>query len=292
MGAASRWWLARSLEALQASGVPLVLRCGKAGDVLRDVLWETGADAVYWNQTYEPWPRARDATLQKSLPSDVKVFQGSLLFQPDAILNQQGSFFRVFTPFWKRCLSAPEPSAPLPKPKVNYASSLPPGLNVQDLGLLSGPTPWWDKFESFWQPGEGGAVRALQVFLENALSTYKADRDFPGRAGTSRLSPTCTLGRSVRKPSGTRSRRLAQSLTHRGTTFCQSWGGESFQLTYCTISLSFPPMRFRKSFKRSPGARTQSCLRPGSMAKPASPLLMPGCVSFGGRGICIIACVC
>ena len=40
-----------------------------------------------------------------------------------------------------------------------------------------------------WTPGESGARTELKRFLETGIRTYATDRDFPARAGTSRLSP-------------------------------------------------------------------------------------------------------
>src|SRR5580658_7919107 len=61
-GAASRWWLHESLQALEASlrevGLRLILRVGPALDALYALLAETGASAVYWSRRYEPAAQA------------------------------------------------------------------------------------------------------------------------------------------------------------------------------------------------------------------------------------------
>ena len=49
IGAASRWWLHRSLEALRTK-VPLVLRRGAAHKVIAEVLKETGASALHFTR--------------------------------------------------------------------------------------------------------------------------------------------------------------------------------------------------------------------------------------------------
>ena len=53
-GGASRWWLHKSLEALNAK-LPLVLRRGRADQVLERVIAETGASAIYFTRDYAPW---------------------------------------------------------------------------------------------------------------------------------------------------------------------------------------------------------------------------------------------
>src|SRR5262249_7306394 len=57
-GAASRWWLHHSLQALDSAlrerGSRLILASGPASSVLLRVAAEIGASAVYWNRRYEP----------------------------------------------------------------------------------------------------------------------------------------------------------------------------------------------------------------------------------------------
>ena len=67
-GAAARWWLHHSLAALDRAlrerGSRLLLARGDAGAVLRALLAESGAEAVFWNRRYEPAAVARDARLK------------------------------------------------------------------------------------------------------------------------------------------------------------------------------------------------------------------------------------
>jgi deoxyribodipyrimidine photo-lyase len=67
------------------------------------------------------------------------------------------------------------------------------GEALEALGLL--PRPRWDRgFWGTWQPGEAGALEALEVFIDGALCGYRSDRDRPDRVGTSRLSPHLHFG--------------------------------------------------------------------------------------------------
>src|SRR5262245_2426386 len=56
-GGASRWWLHHSLAELDASlrdrGSRLTMARGEADRVLRDLVRETHAGAVFWNRRYE-----------------------------------------------------------------------------------------------------------------------------------------------------------------------------------------------------------------------------------------------
>jgi deoxyribodipyrimidine photo-lyase len=50
-------------------------------------------------------------------------------------------------------------------------------------------------FRRAWQPArDGDRHEAIDEFVENRLSRYADDRDFPGRDGTSRLSPLIASG--------------------------------------------------------------------------------------------------
>jgi deoxyribodipyrimidine photo-lyase len=197
-GAASKWWLARSLADLAAElerrGSRLILRRGPTEDALGRLIAETGATAVYWNRRYEPAAAARDSGLQSTLRVEAGSFNGSLLFEPETIRNRSGQPFRGFTAFWRPCrakpVTPPSPHAPrrLPSP-----ASWPWSLDLADLELEP-KVDWAAGLRDAWQPGESGAKRQLKRFLEEALSGYPVNRDRPDMAGTSRLSPHLHFG--------------------------------------------------------------------------------------------------
>ncbi len=56
------------------------------------------------------------------------------------------------------------------------------------------PRPWADGFSSECEPGEAGAQRRLERFLDGAVEGYAVRRDFPAEPGTSRLSPHLHFG--------------------------------------------------------------------------------------------------
>src|SRR5689334_12969571 len=64
IGSASQWWLHHSLQALQQQlqkrGTALLLDQGNTLDVLRQVIKESGATAIYWNRLYDPALIKRD----------------------------------------------------------------------------------------------------------------------------------------------------------------------------------------------------------------------------------------
>ena len=201
-GAASRWWLHHSLVALardlEARGSRLVLRAAPtAAAALDALLAETGARAVVWSRRYEPAVIARDAEIKRSLRAR-GVAAGSanaaLLHEPWTVLDEKKAPFRVFSPFWRRCLAAPEPAAPLPPPAhLPAPERWPDSLPLEALALR--PAIAWDGgLHAAWTPGEAGAQARLAAFLESAFSCYASERDHPDRPGTSRLSPHLHFG--------------------------------------------------------------------------------------------------
>ena len=200
-GAASRWWLRRSLAKLSADledrGSRLIVRRGPTARTLSHLVAESGATAVFWNRRYEPAAVARDGQLESVLRSKgllAESFNGSLLFEPWTILNQSGQPFRIFTAFWRACLAkqTPPPSRNAPK-RLPPPEAWPHSLDLSELGLEPAVELASGLGEA-WHPGEAGAARQLKRFLQEALTDYPVNRDIPGVTGTSRLSPHLHFG--------------------------------------------------------------------------------------------------
>ena len=200
-GAASRWWLHHSLKSLQktfkAKGSRLTLRTGPGEKVLRALIDETGADAVYWDRCYEPDAVERDKAVKTALRGDgveVKSFNLSLLFEPWEIQTKQGGPYKVFTPFWRTCTDRPEPDRPCDAPKtITKPKKWPKTLKLDELDLLP-KVDWAGGMRKAWTPGEDGAQEALTRFLDEAIRDYSEDRDRPDKQGTSRMSPHLHFG--------------------------------------------------------------------------------------------------
>lgn len=201
-GRASRWWLHHSLEALAADlenlGGNLVLRRGRAAQIIPELVAESGAGAVYCSRGYDPWDPALEQTLHRDLGERDVAFRrypGSLLFEPESIQTKAGEPYKVFTPFWKACLRAQDPPAPRqPGSAMRFHESPPEGLSLDELALAPRNPNWAASWTDLWQPGATGARAALRRFLHNTLGDYAEGRDFPHRDSTSRLSPHLHFG--------------------------------------------------------------------------------------------------
>jgi deoxyribodipyrimidine photo-lyase len=201
-GAAARWWLHGALAALgdelQARGTALVLRRGAAAAVIDELLASTGADAVYWNRRYEPWAMRRAEGIKGTLRQrgiEARSFNAGLLSEPGRVLTQKGEPFRVFTPFWRALRAQGEwaPHAPAPARLV----AAPRGVAsdaLDDWHLRPSQPDWANGLREHWQPGAAGAQARLDAFVAGPISAYTGQRNLPGTAGTSRLSPHLHAG--------------------------------------------------------------------------------------------------
>jgi len=203
MGSASRWWLHHSLAALNLAldGKLLFFR-GDAATILANLVTQIEAGGVYWNRCYEPWRITRDTALKKRLGDlgvTVESHNGSLLWEPWDIAKQDGTPYRVFTPFYRRgCLSATPPRQPLGPPASldlwqADGKALTGASDLGGLGLLP-RHQWQDNIARHWTPGETSAQARLDDFVQNGLAGYKEGRNFPAKQNVSRLSPHLHFG--------------------------------------------------------------------------------------------------
>ena len=199
MGAASKWWLHQSLTKLNESldGKLLVYQ-GNPHEILNKLIEEQEVSYVTWNRCYEPWRIDRDKEIKRNFEDKnvaVESFSASLLWEPWTISKDDGTPYRVFTPFYKKgCLNSEEPRLPAGKVDLSnlYSEDLSSG-SITDLNLL--PTiKWYKSFEDEWNPGEIGAEQNLNSFLDSGLLNYKEGRNFPSQEFVSRLSPHLHFG--------------------------------------------------------------------------------------------------
>ncbi len=201
-GGAARWWLHHSLAALgrdlAARGAPLVLRSGPAGAVLDRLIEETGATAVHWNRCYEPASIARDRAIKAGLEARgvaVRSFNSALLFEPWTVATKAGGPYRVFSQYWRTCLSLPDPAQPTPAPAaLTFPPRAPQSEALAAWRLLPTKPDWAGGLRATWTPGEAGARERLDRFTAATVHAYKQERDRPDRAATSLLSPHLHFG--------------------------------------------------------------------------------------------------
>jgi deoxyribodipyrimidine photo-lyase len=200
-GAASRFRLGLSVAALADDlahlGSQLVLRKGDALTVLRDLIAQTGAGAVYWSRLYDPVNKNRDTKVKAALKTDgiaAQSFAGHLLFEPWTVETKTGGFYKVFTPMWKM-VRGRDLSSPLPRPAALTAPKTWPASDcLDDWQLGADMRRGAAILKPFCHVGEAKAAERLDRFIADRVSNYQMNRDLPAVDGTSRLSENLTYG--------------------------------------------------------------------------------------------------
>lgn len=191
MGGAARVWLHHSLIKLNESlnGQLLILK-GKADNIVPALCQNHTIKSVHWNRCYEPWRMTRDKKIKSDLKDKgikVETECASLIWEPWTILKDDGTPYKVFTPFYRKgCLPKGDIRLPLPAPQniPLYQHN----KKSDNLNLIPA-LPWAQSIISDWVIGEVGAYNQLQKFLETGLADYKNGRDVPSKRAVSRLSP-------------------------------------------------------------------------------------------------------
>jgi deoxyribodipyrimidine photo-lyase len=194
----------RELDArLRAMGGYLIVRHGRATQVIPALAAELDAESVFANRDYEPQAIARDRAVQDALRAagrSLQTFKDQVIFEQDEVLTLAGGPYAVFTPYknaWLKRL-AREPEALRPYETAPHAAALAPAPpdhalpSLADLGFVPNAAP-------IAHPGMTGAEHLLAQF-ERRLARYDHDRDYPALDATSRLSVHLRFGTlSVRR---------------------------------------------------------------------------------------------
>ncbi len=200
VGEAQKWWLHQSLtalrEALRAKKSDLIILKGDANKILLDLVEDHKIAAIFWSRRYDAKGMEYDAKVKENIQKiglRAESFPGLLLNEPWTIKNKTGEYFKVFTPFWKHCLTVINPHE-IEKLHLKPALSSVKSCNINELELLPHSPNWAKHFGEFWQPGEEGAHKLLHEFLEQKITKYASNRDVPSLNGTSKLSPHLHFG--------------------------------------------------------------------------------------------------
>ena len=119
---AQKWWLYKSLEefksVLNKYKINLQILAGDELEVLSKIKKKDNV-SVYWNKIYEPdviakGKKIRDIFLKNEV--EFKYFKGNILNEFQEVTKNDGTPFKVFSPFWR---SAEEKYLSLP-PSKNY----------------------------------------------------------------------------------------------------------------------------------------------------------------------------
>ena len=135
-------------------------------------------EAVYWNRSYTPFSRGRDAAVARGADRQIETFDGDVLHAPEEVMTGGGTPYRVFTPYHRKWSQTQVE----PWPQAGDAEVL--GSCAADLAMVDSP---------IMTGGEAGARERLERFLE-IVDDYETDRNRPDLDRTSHLSADLKFG--------------------------------------------------------------------------------------------------
>lgn len=286
IGGAAKWWLDKSLRALDgalhARGNRLVLRTGPARDVITKLVRETGARSIFWNRRYAEPERTADAGIKSALKEAgiaAQSFNGRLLMEPWQLKTGSGSYYRVFTPFWRALQANYTPPDALAQPKdIPYADADSEPLDSWELHP-SHPD-WSGGMTDAWVPGEAGAMARLAAFLDGPVNTYSDHRNRPDlEESTSRLSPYLRFGeigpaqvwRAVRTAIET-----GRAKERSATVFLSEIAWREFSYVLMHFNPALARENYNPAFDRMPWRRDPPALRAWQRGMTGYPMVDAG----------------
>ena len=193
---AQRWWLSKSLEIfkseLSAYKINLQILEGDELDIFSKIKKKDNV-SIYWNKIYEPdviakGKKIRDIFVKNEV--NFKYFKGNILNEFQEVTKNDGTPFKVFTPFWKNAelkfLNSPPSKDYAVKKKIKMSTFF---KNCIEPKNILPKKNWYKKFENYWKVSEKDSKKILNNLIEKKIKDYGTARDYPSIEGTSKLSP-------------------------------------------------------------------------------------------------------
>ncbi len=183
-------------------GSDILFLYGSPTDAFRDFVCKyKNVKRVFFNASERGYGLKRDREVYSILKSsgiEVHRIMDKHLCSADEVLNGEGKYYRVFTPYYNKWMKRPKA-----KPKRLIVSEL------KDVLKSGFPNENKNKFTSILDGrintfddicGEENAFNALRRFSEDMIDDYELARDIPSVYGTSRLSHYISSGElSIRR---------------------------------------------------------------------------------------------
>ncbi|NBX04343.1 MAG: deoxyribodipyrimidine photo-lyase, partial [Alphaproteobacteria bacterium] len=199
-------FIARALCAIDSElkkrGGGLLLLHGRAQDIIPKLAETLGAAHIIAAEDFEPKTILRDQEVNKKTGGKLTLVKDHLIFSPTEITKDDGSAYKVFTPYsrvWRAKLS-PASAAPYTihdagryadfasirqrAQAAGFAVLTPENLLAQ-IGYEEVALPDWPV---------DNARKRLADFVREKSRNYEHARDLPATHGTSRISPYLRFG--------------------------------------------------------------------------------------------------
>ncbi|MGB4191563.1 MAG: deoxyribodipyrimidine photo-lyase [Rickettsiales bacterium] len=183
---------------LRKENSELLVFYGKPEEIIPKIALSLNVKKIFAGQDYEPYGVKRD----KDISKHVKLILNNdhLLLTPDRILKEDGSNYRVFTPYFRKWLETINPldygayniKAPYNFANTNNLRTILANSGIIPIRLESSST------KSNFKPED--CNKRLNFFINSLLPDYNHQRDLLGCDGTSAISPYLRFGNlSVRQ---------------------------------------------------------------------------------------------
>ena len=193
---AQKWWLSKSLESfkkkLSKYKINLEILKGDELDIFSKIKKKDKV-SIYWNKIYEPdviskGKKIRDFFLKNEV--NFQYFKGNILNEYQEVTKNDGTPFKVFTPFWKNAEQKYLDSIPAKDLKIKKNNAFKSFFkkSIEPKNILPNKN-WYKKFEKYWEVSENKSKKILEDLLKNKIKDYGTNRDIPSIEGTSKLSP-------------------------------------------------------------------------------------------------------
>jgi deoxyribodipyrimidine photo-lyase len=182
-------FLGDALRALRddLDGRLLVVR-GQPAEQIPRIAEKIGASAVHVSQDFAPYGKRRDEKVRAALGSIPLVATGSpYLVSPGRVSKQDGSPYKVFTPFlrqWRETGWRAPANSDAKSARWIAPADVP--VRVCEIPDTGSPLDV--------AAGEAVALEQWQSFVDEGLKNYDVDRNRPDLTGTSRMSAHLKFG--------------------------------------------------------------------------------------------------
>ena len=279
---AQKWWVFKSLETLKKdlSDYKINLEIVK-GDELEIFSKFNKKDklSIYWNKIYEPdviakGKKIRDLFIKNEI--DYKYFKGNILNEFQDITKNDGTPFKVFTPFWRNAeqiyLNQPPSKNYIVKKKIKKSSYFKKCIEPKDI-LPS--KNWYKKFEKYWKVSENDSKKILKNLIENKIKDYGTARDIPSVDGTSKLSPYIKHGQIHVGSIWEKCNKIkSKGIGYR--KYINELGWREFSHSLINYFPEFLKGNFRKEFDKFPWVKNEKFLKAWKKGMTGYPIVDAG----------------
>ena len=279
---AQKWWLSKSLKIFEKDLSPFKINLqilkGDELDIFSK-LKKKDKVSIYWNKIYEPdviakGKKIRDIFLKNEI--DFKYFKGNILNEFQEVTKNDGTPFKVFTPFWRNAEQKYINSTPAKDYKIKKCASgkffFKKSIESEDILPKKN---WFKKFENYWEVSEDKSKKILKNLLDNKIKDYGTSRDIPSIEGTSKLSPYIKHGQIHVGTIWKKCNELkSKGIGYR--KYINELGWREFSHSLINYFPEFLRGNFRKEFDKFPWVKNEKFLKAWKSGMTGYPIVDAG----------------